>query len=418
MTLSRFFKFFIFLFSLTNFAFSQTPQPFIIGVGTHMGQKLLTSGQAKPLMNAAGSNSFRDEIFWGRIEENKGVLTFPDRYRDMDSLVTTLNKEGGKPIIVLVYGNKFYDDNDGVESDEAIQAFTKYAKFVAQHFKGRVTLFEVWNEWNIGLGSTKKPRTTKSVDTYVKLLDSVYKAIKKEVPEAVVIGGSVAGPDDKWIDKFIALGGLKKADAFSVHPYFYDRTGRTRPEDAIDWLKDLNSKILKANNNQSVPLYLTELGWPNDNVRRLLRRRWEPEQTADFLIRFYLQAKSLNYVAGAWWYELVNTGTDSDNKEHNFGMAEKSLKPKPALQAMAVVSKIINQATSLNVSTARNGLYKASIQTAKNGKCIALWTKDHSLTVDFAGESTYKQVLWGVFDHANGRLRITETPLIMCEQNL
>lgn len=405
------------LLSLAGTAFGQqSNHPFIIGVGTHMGQALLVSGHARPLMNAAGSTSFRDEIFWHRIEEKKGVLSFPDRYKDMDSLITSLSKQGGKPMIVLVYGNKFYDDNDGIESDEAILAFAKYAKFVAQHFKGRVSLFEVWNEWNIGLGSTKKPRTTKPIETYVKLLDTVNKAIKEVAPEATVIGGAVAGPDDKWIDKFIALGGLKKADAFSVHPYFYDRVGRTKPEDAIDWIQDLDAKILKRN-GKSVPLYLTELGWPNEHVKKWLRRRWEPEQTADFLIRFYLQARALNYVKGAWWYELVNTGVDPDNKEHNFGMADKSLKPKPALLAMSVASRVITPATSLKVTKTGGNIYRADIQTTQ-GKCVALWTKDGSENIEFDEKTAYKHVLWGSYDGKQERLRVTETPLVLCEQKL
>ncbi len=391
-----------------NLAFAQASKNLIIGVGTHMGQNRLTAAQATPLISQAGADSFRDEIYWHRIEPEKGVLTFPDRYNNIDAVATHLSKSGGKPIIVLVYGNKFYDEGDTVQSEEAIQAFARYAKFVARHFKGRVTLFEVWNEWNIGLGSNKRPKTMRSVETYIRLLKATATAIKQEVPEATVIGGSVAGPDDRWIQKFIDLGGLDAGDALSLHPYFYDRPGKNKPEDSIEWVQELNAKILKAH-KKSVPLYLTELGWPNHHAKKYS----SPTQTSDYLMRFFLQAKALPYVKGVWWYELVNGGTDMNEKEHNFGMTEANFAPKPALGAMATISRLFKRTTSIKINRPDENIYHADIELGSKGKCLAWWTKQDTEHTK-PPPATFNNTVWGDFKAQQDKLEINETPLIVC----
>lgn len=396
----------------SDFSTAAPNHTFIVGVGTHLGQQRLTAAQVKPLMTAAGVNSFRDEVYWGRSEKEKGKLAFHPSLRELDELVTATSIEGGKPIIILDYGNKFYDDDDGIVSTEGIQAFTAYAKFVAQHFKGRVKLFEVWNEWNIGMGSNKKPRTIKDINIYIKLLDSVSKAVKNEIPNAVIIAGAVAGPDDRWIQKFIDAGGISKADAFSVHPYFFEQKNKNRPEDAMDWLQTLNERLSKNNNNKSVPIYLTEVGWPNHHNPN----HWTPHQTADFLIRFYLGARSFSYIEGVWWYELVNGGKDPLNKEHNFGLTGIDLKTKPAYQAMAIVSTLVRQSTTLTISTSVKGIYTANITLDKN-RCVGLWTKTGTKYQPVESSSPKNATVWGTrTETESGSLEISETPLIMCDK--
>jgi beta-glucosidase/6-phospho-beta-glucosidase/beta-galactosidase len=55
----------------------------------------------------------------------------------------------------LDYGNKFYNDGGYPSTDKEILAFSRYASWTAQRFKGNVKYYEIWNEWTIGTGMVK-----------------------------------------------------------------------------------------------------------------------------------------------------------------------------------------------------------------------------------------------------------------------
>ncbi len=86
------------------------------------------------------------------------MLEFPDSLRDLDQLVTRAVRRGVRPLLILDYGNPIYDGGGQISSPEAIEAWSRYVRFVVAHFKGRVDQFEVWNEWNIGGGGTSAQR--------------------------------------------------------------------------------------------------------------------------------------------------------------------------------------------------------------------------------------------------------------------
>ncbi len=132
--------------------------PFQFGVGIHVGQNRNSLAETDAAISQARLNSFRDEVFWHRLETRRGVLEFPPSLRDLDRLVTDASKRGVRPLLILNYGNKFYDGGGLLKSAEGIAAYARYVQFVVKHFKGRVDQFEVWNEWNIGGGGTAEQR--------------------------------------------------------------------------------------------------------------------------------------------------------------------------------------------------------------------------------------------------------------------
>ena len=119
---------------------------FIVGVCTHFGQGKGSLPANLSLMRQAGVTGLRDEISWSGVERQKGRYVMPE---SGDEFVSRAVEAGIEPLPILDYGNRFYDNGDRPTSDVGMEAFTRYAEFVAGHFKGKVRMYEVWNEWDV-----------------------------------------------------------------------------------------------------------------------------------------------------------------------------------------------------------------------------------------------------------------------------
>lgn len=388
--------------------------PFIFGAGTHLGQNKINAASALSLYAEGGLNSLRDESYWHRMEGKDGKLEFPQSLADLDEVTTKIKAGGGYPLMVLDYSNNAYDGGDIPTSDAAIDAFARYAGFTANYYKGRVQLYEVWNEWNIGMGSNKKPRTIRPVENYIRLLRSTMKAVRAVDPSAKLIAGGVAGTDDKWIDQFISQGGVKGIDGFSVHPYVFSKPTSNRPEDAADWLARLSAKLAAANNGHPIDLYVTEIGWPN----HLDMTGWSEQQTADFLWRLYILIRSQPTIRGVWWYELRDSGDNPMEREHRFGLAGKDKRPKLALQAQRIVASLLQDPTKVTIDHPATGVYRAQIKAPKE-QCTAYWSRQGTVSYAVPASDRKGRVVWGELSGASGDSSdaLTETPYITCRPN-
>ena len=310
--------------------------PLQVGVGVHVGQNKNDLDATAAALEQARVTSFRDEVFWHRLERRKGVLEFPESLNDLDQLVTRAAQRGLRPLLILDYGNPLYDGGGQLSSAEGIAAWSRYVHFVVKHFKGRVDQFEVWNEWNIGSGGTPAQRAARhgSPEDYAKVLQAAYTAVKAENSAATVIGGAFAGYDYKWIEAFARAGGFGSLDGFSTHPYvFAEGKAKGTPESAIRHLDELKALIGKLAPGRDVRIYVTEAGWPvYSGVNGVTE-----QQSASYLRQFMLLAKARPWIAGVWWYDLFDDGDDAANTEHRFGLIDHAGAKRPAFQALAKV---------------------------------------------------------------------------------
>jgi polysaccharide biosynthesis protein PslG len=312
--------------------------PFQVGVGIHVGQNKNALEATDAALAEGGFTSFRDEVFWHRLETKQGVLAFPESLRDLDDLVTRSVKRGVRPLLILNYGNRFYDGGGLLTSDAGIAAYSRYVRFVVKHFKGRVDQFEVWNEWNIGGGGTPAQRSARYGDPqdYARVVRAASAAVREEDPGAQVIGGAFAGYDYKWIEAFARAGGFSSLDGFSAHPYVFaeGRSGGT-PESAIRHLEELKTLVDRLAPGRNLPIYVTEAGWPIHEGPHGVSR----QVSAEYLRRFMLLSKARPWIAGVWWYDLFDDGDDDSNKEHRFGLISRGGVKRPSFQALIDVRK-------------------------------------------------------------------------------
>jgi len=122
-----------------------------------------------------------------------------------------------------------YSNNPGkvTEYDPMLQGYLNYVRFMVRHFKGRVKIFEVWNEWG--------PYTSEEGKKYAQLLKLAIPIIREEDPQArimpaspvvlnttsknVVLGWLVKG-DAGWLRALGEEGLLSQVDVIGFHPFY------------------------------------------------------------------------------------------------------------------------------------------------------------------------------------------------------
>jgi len=308
---------------------------FQFGVCVHLALNRSNAATVLKLVDDAGFNSIRDDVYWSAVESTQGVLQFPAKFEQVRLAMQGAAARGGSPLLILAYGNRFYDGGGLVTSNEGISAFSRYSRFIAETFTGSVRQYEVWNEWNTGFGS--KPAVTHGdASAYVQLLARASAAIRQGNPEARVVGAATSGVDFRWIRELIEAGGLAHLDALSVHSYTLFRA-RKNPESAIRSLDSLHELLVKAEPTRTIPIYVTEMGWPTNTGTHGVSER----EAANYLVRFMLLARSRAWLGGVWWYDLIDDGDNARLADHRFGLVRRDLSPKPAFTAARAISRMV-----------------------------------------------------------------------------
>lgn len=309
---------------------------FLLGVTTHLMNGLHTKSLAVSGLKTAGFNSFREDFFWHKVEVKKGTFLIEDPQLEYASLLDSSTSLAVTPLVILSYGSKHYEGGDFPISEESLSAFKKYVEFVVRRVNNKTHLYQVWNEWNIGLGLPTKIRRNGSSKEYLKLLRSVVPVIRAIDPNAVILGTSVARMDETWIQNFVSDGGLQLIDGFSLHPYVW-ASAKSRPADAIAWVDKIQLILKKNNSDHFFPIYITEIGWPNHKGNGGVSE----SRASAYAGQFTLLAKSRSWIKGVWWYDLMDDGPETGNWEHNFGLFRLDGNSKPIINTFAKLSSTI-----------------------------------------------------------------------------
>jgi hypothetical protein len=421
---------------------------FQAGVGIHLGRPNDSLRAALAALQPT-ELTFRSDAYWSTIESSKGVLSWPSSLDDLDALVDAMVARQLRPILILDYGNKFYDGGTQPFSDAAISAYVRYALYVVQHFQNRVSQFEVWNEWSIGAGAQGAGSSKGDAIQYTNLLRATYKAIKAIRPDVVVLGGG-SGVGDKqlaWVTEFVAAGGLETLDGFSVHPYVHCDggvkgaskassplaglsnlfepsrsgigTGRVvneviggTPEEAISRIDTLHQQFGKSQPGRSVPIYITEIGWPTSSGQCGIPQF----AAAAYLQRFFLQARARPWIAGVWWYDLFDDGNDDSNREHRFGLFTSTGAAKPAAASLQSILRFMGPG-SVSINVGPKGEYVVDGRDSAGKRWYAAWipSNDFDANIEWPLGS---QLLSAGFQiqsgrHASSSMYLSAVPVIL-----
>ncbi|MET9270849.1 sugar-binding protein [Kribbella sp. NPDC003557] len=345
--------------------------------------------EAVPLMAKGGISTDRDEAFWSAAETTKGVIQFPQRYKDYKAALDANNIDF---LNILDYGNTLYYPDEAPATDEQREAFTRYAVAAVDQWGTEHTTYELWNEWNLRdpNGAAKA-----SPENYVALLKMVSAAVRAKHPDVKLTGPSLAVINDwqGWFTKFADLGGLDYVDAVTIHPYVQPLD----PEASVTYVNTIRNII--AAHGSTKPIYISEQGWATGTNPSAVS---EPAQARD-LVRGNLLAYG-NGVARYSSYNFMDSGTDPSNVEHRFGLvrnrldARGALVPKPSYVATAVLARQIDELPLIGQTRFGSNGYDVAFNAGGGQSVHAVWSTTPGVIAATAPAGSTVQVtsLYGV----------------------
>jgi hypothetical protein len=282
--------------------------PETLGVNIHF--TAAKPGEAK-LLADSGARWIRVDFFWHQVEKAKGQYSFGD----YDGLMATLKQYNIRPLFILDYYNKFYDNGLAPSTDVGRQAFAQWAAASVQHFQGQGVLWEMFNEPNSGFWKPKP-----NVADYTKLAVAVGEAIRKVAPAEAYIGPAVESFEFPFFEACFKAGLLNYWSAVSLHPYT-----KGDPETVSSGYEKLRSLIAKyAPPGKQIPIVVSEWGystqWPSVH---------DPDSQAGFLARVFLTDLESGIPLTIWYTWGYAPG---------FSLVDSALHPSPAYHALQTLS--------------------------------------------------------------------------------
>ncbi|PTU30089.1 cellulase family glycosylhydrolase [Stenotrophobium rhamnosiphilum] len=342
------------------------------------------------LMAAAGVKVVRADFKWDAIESQKGVYN----WAPYDELVNNLTARGMRPYFILDYSNALYEEVriltqngvpyaayiDAPNSPSSVAGFSAWAKAAALRYKSKNVIWEIWNEPN--MAAFWKP--TPNVVDYTTLTTATCNAIHSVAPNAVVVGGAIAGLDWNYLYAYLGAGVLDCIDAVSVHAYRWDVPETVDAE--FQYLQWVIGQLTPASRSTPIPLISGEWGYPT------FTNAYPLDLQAAYAVRMQLN-NLLNNVPISIWYDWKNNGTDASNKEHNFGIVTATLGLKPAYYALKTLSQQLGSYKLVNrVATANSQDYILIFANAAGKKKAVAWTTGANYTTSILPDMTSNNV--------------------------
>ncbi len=174
-------------------------------------------------MSELGIKWVRIQSGWFKCEKVKGVYDF----KWLDEIVDNIIKNGMTPWLCLCYGNGLYTPDAPnetgavgyapIRTEEERMAWHNYVKACVSRYKGKIDIFEVWNEPDQGCWKPHGPNPKE----YGEFCIATAKAVKEANSDAKVVGGALCMYLSFWYEAF-KTGMLDYVDFISYHRYKKD----------------------------------------------------------------------------------------------------------------------------------------------------------------------------------------------------
>jgi hypothetical protein len=131
----------------------------------------------------SGFGWIRIQVSWSGIEPEKGAY----RWDHIDRLVDSARQRNQRVLASVAKSPAWATDGGdaGIPSDAA--RFGAMMQRLAEHFRGRIDAYEIWNEQNTAGETGGNVR----LDLYANLLKAGYTAVKAGDPNAIVVFGGL-----------------------------------------------------------------------------------------------------------------------------------------------------------------------------------------------------------------------------------
>lgn len=278
---------------------------------------------------AVGANVVRIDLNWPWIETRRGAYD----WRLYDEFAAALRARRLRPIFILHRANVLYGaptpatrstpaDLSPPVTTGAIAAFADWAAAAADRYRDLDAVWEIWNEPDMQMFWPPDPQPQR----YAALARATCLAIKRQVPDAFVVGPAAAQMPTVWRTRkslFAAVQDdaalLDCLDAVSIHTHRFGQTPETVSRDYA---------VMRRN-------------YPRISAKPIIDTEWgdavstggiSEAQQATWLARMYL-INAIERIGLTNWYCLVDVGADDTDREHRFGLVTEDGRRRPSFEA-------------------------------------------------------------------------------------
>ena len=289
---------------------------------------------------AAGMWSVRVDVDWSLVEPARGQRD----WSDVDRVIDAVTARGMCPLGLVTYAPAWAADpalrpSGSYFAPRDPATFAEFAAAAAQRYRGRVAVWEVWNEPNTEKFFKPRPDATR----YGRLLAATYAAIKGVDPGIGVISGGLAPAEDNGVDiapttylEDLYAGKFNSSfDAFGIHPYTYPalpNTPGTAEWNTAQRLTYMRDTMVGGGDGRK-SMWITECGAPTGTSEVSVS---DAVQAETLRIVFRLAADT-SWLGPAFVFNIRDSGSDPTDPEQNFGVIRHDFSVKPAY---AVVSEL------------------------------------------------------------------------------
>jgi hypothetical protein len=287
-------------------------------------------------LKAAGVRWVRIDLGWRTFQE-KGPGTYASWYTKLaDGAINAARSRGMNVLATLLDAPGWANGGQAKNVPPADpEDYGRMAYWAADHFKGRVAAWEVWNEPN------RADSWAGTAADYVRLLKAAYPRFKAGDPAATVVLGGSSYNDADWLSKLYDAGARRFFDVVATHPY----QGQAdlppeAPDDGTMWRLShvaVIKAVMDARGDGCKEIWFTEFGWsshPNAGIQPPWMLGVSPDQQGDYLKRTVAFVESsFPYVTHVFWYR-ERDAQSGNPQEDNYGLLNRDLSPKPVYQAV------------------------------------------------------------------------------------
>jgi hypothetical protein len=318
--------------------------------------------QALSWARGTGVEWIKQQVEWTNIENAPGEYD----WRELDRIVEKVNGYGFKLLLSLNHAPAWTRAETleyGPPHDPA--EFGRFAGMLAARYAGRVAAYELWNEPNLRREWHGEPLDPA---LFVALIREGSLAVHAADPSAQIISGAPAvtgindgeaAVDDRvYLRGMVAAGVGKWVDGIGVHPYGFANPPEEHWDDPIhvapshnnhpsfffrDTLEDYHA-ILVEGGLGSVPLWVTEFGWPSiDNLGAVNTVGWEyardvtEAQQAEYVVRGFQLGQALEWTGPMILWNLnVAMIWGADRPESAYSLLRPDGDYRPAWLALRI----------------------------------------------------------------------------------
>ncbi|MPM72312.1 hypothetical protein SDC9_119285 [bioreactor metagenome] len=243
----------------------------------------------------------------------------------MDQTVGLFEDQGIETQTILCYCAPWaaLNKEHGGRSEPEPEAWAEFCRKMAEHYRGRIRFYEVWNEPDL----TGFARFDSKA--YAGMMKSAYQAIKAVDPQAQVMTGGYATLNDHpslsdplFQEKTLVLG----RGGYDIHAYHEHGP-------FMHFYRMMTNRFLPMRERAGVKAPW----WANETALTSAGNNERPQAEALYKKLIFAWA---NGAIGYTWYDLRNDGYNPTDGEHNYGMITKDFYPKavyPAYNALVQV---------------------------------------------------------------------------------